>query len=334
MKQTKIFSDQLIVITGAAGFIGSNLVRHLNDQGYNNLLLVDNIGHTDKWKNLVGKKFVDFISIEEFFPYINGRDQEIEAFIHLGACTDTCETDGDWIIENNVRFPISLCEYAMTHEHRFIYASSAATYGNGQLGFTDDHEKLENLRPENLYAFSKQLFDLWLKKENLLDSVVGLKFFNVYGPNEDHKESMTSIIYKMYHSYQKDKKVKLFKSTDTDLKDGEQKRDFIYVKDAVKMVANLLDESFKDVSGIFNIGTGKATSFNQMAEAFFKAMGHEKNIEYIDMPEDIKKHYQNYTCADMKKYLSVMKKKHLGCMSVEDSVKDYVQNYLMLNERW
>jgi hypothetical protein len=172
MKQNRLFTDQLIVITGAAGFIGSNLVRHLNDIGYSNLLLVDNLGHTDKWKNLVGKKFVDLISIEEFFPYLQGREQEIEAFIHLGACTDTCETDGDWVIENNTRFSIALCEYAMTHEHRFIYASSAATYGDGSLGFVDDETKLESLRPKNLYAFSKHLFDLWLQREKLLDKVI------------------------------------------------------------------------------------------------------------------------------------------------------------------
>lgn len=334
MKQNRIFRDQLIVITGAAGFIGSCLVRHLNDRGYSNLLLVDNIGHTDKWKNLVGKQFVDFISIEEFFPFLEGRDQEIEAFIHLGACSDTCETDGDWMLENNLRFSMSLCEYAMTHEHRFIYASSAATYGNGEHGFKDDHDLIEDLRPNNIYAFSKQLFDIWLKKEKLLDKVVGLKFFNVFGPNEDHKESMTSIIHKMFYSYQNEKKIKLFKSTDPTLKDGDQKRDFIYVKDAVQMVANLLDKAFKDVSGIFNIGSGRATTFNEMADAFFKAIDHDKKIEYIDMPKEIEKHYQNYTCADMEKYLSVLKKKESGCMSIEDSVKDYVQNHLMKNERW
>lgn len=334
MKQNRLFTDQLIVITGAAGFIGSNLVRHLNDIGYSNLLLVDNLGHTDKWKNLVGKKFVDLISIEEFFPYLQGREQEIEAFIHLGACTDTCETDGDWVIENNTRFSIALCEYAMTHEHRFIYASSAATYGDGSLGFVDDETKLESLRPKNLYAFSKHLFDLWLQREKLLDKVIGLKFFNVFGPNEDHKDTMTSIIYKMFHSYEKEKKIKLFKSTDSSLKDGDQKRDFVYVKDVVKMIANLLDESFHDVGGIYNIGSGSATTFNEMAKAFFSAIGQKEKIEYIPMPKEIEKHYQNYTCADMKKYLSLSKSKKLDCMDIKESVTDYVKNHLVLNERW
>lgn len=334
MKQNKIFTDQLIVVTGAAGFIGSNLIRHLNDKGYTNLLLVDNLGHSDKWKNLVGKKFVDLISIEEFFPYLQGREQEIEAFIHLGACTDTCETDGDWVIENNTRFSIALCEYAMTHEHRFIYASSAATYGDGSLGFVDDEQKLDSLKPQNLYAFSKHLFDLWLKKENLLDKVVGLKFFNVFGPNENHKDTMTSIIYKMFQSYQKEKKVKLFKSTDAAIKDGDQKRDFIYVKDVVKMIANLLDGSFEDVGGIFNVGSSRATTFNEMAKAFFHAIGQKEKIEYIPMPLDIQKHYQNYTCADMKKYLTLNKMQKLDCMNIDDAVTDYVKNHLVPDERW
>jgi len=334
MKQKEIFSDQLIVITGAAGFIGSNLVTHLNNQGYENLLLVDDLGSDGKWKNLVGKKFVDLISIGELFAFLDGREREIEAFIHLGACSDTCETDGDYLMDNNYHFSVALCEYALEHEHRFIFASSAATYGNGEHGFKDDHDKIELLKPQNLYAFSKQLFDLYLQKEGLLDRVVGLKFFNVFGPNENHKGSMTSIIYKMYEQYHKDKKVRLFKSTDPKIADGDQKRDFIYVKDAVKMCGNLLDDAFKDVSGIFNIGTGNATTFNQMADSFFEALGVEKSLEYIDMPDQLKKQYQNYTCADMQKYLEVHKQKDLGCMSIKEAVKDYVQNYLVTDERW
>jgi len=334
MKQKQIFTDQLIVITGACGFIGSNLVTHLNNKGYNNLLLVDSLGHNNKWKNLVGKKFVDLISIEEFFPYLQGKEQEIEAFVHLGASTDTCETDGDWVLDNNYRFSIALCEYALEHEHRFIYASSASTYGDGSLGFSDDHEKLEHFKPKNLYGFSKHLFDLWLQKEKLLDKVVGLKFFNVFGPNESHKENMASIIYKMFGQYQTEKKIKLFKSQDPKIKNGDQKRDFIYVKDAVTMCGNLLDDAFKDVSGIFNIGSGQATTYNEMASYFFEAMGVEKKIEYIDMPQEIACHYQNYTCADMQKYLQVHNLDNLEMMSIKDAVTDYVKNHLMIDAGW
>ena len=334
MKQKEIYSDQLIVITGAAGFIGSNLVTHLNNEGYENLLLVDDLGSEGKWKNLVGKKFVDLVPIDELFSFLEGRDREIEAFVHLGACTDTCETDGDYIIDNNYHFSVALCEYALEHEHRFIYASSAATYGDGSLGFSDDQDRLEILRPQNLYAYSKHLFDLWLLKEELLDKVVGLKFFNVFGPNENHKGSMTSIIYQMYDQYQANRKVKLFRSTDSKLKDGDQKRDFIYVKDAVKMCAKLLDDAFKDVSGIFNIGSGKATSFNEMAHYFFQALEKEPKIEYFDMPESLNKQYQNYTCADMEKYKRVHKLKELECMTTKEAVFDYVKNHLVVDERW
>lgn len=334
MKQKEIFTDQLIVITGAAGFIGSCVVRCLNDRGYHNLLLVDEIGKTDKWKNLLGKKFVDIIPQEKLFSFLEGREREIEAFIHLGAITDTRETDGNLLLENNYRFSISLCEYALKHEHRFIYASSAATYGDGTKGFNDDEEKIEELRPLNLYGYSKQLFDLWLKREDALDKVVGLKFFNVFGPNENHKGSMASIIFHMHNSFLREKKVKLFKSTDPKIMDGDQKRDFIYVKDAAKMVCNLLNDAFKDISGIFNIGTGRATTFNEMASYFFEALQQMPNIQYIEMPQELRAQYQNYTCGEMDKYLRIHKLNKLPVMTVKDAVIDYVTNYLSKDERW
>ena len=303
MKQKRIFDDQLIVITGAAGFIGSGIVKHLNDQGMKNLLLVDDFKDTQKWKNLVGKQFVDMVSRHKIFEWLKGRENEIEAFIHLGACSDTVESDCDYLMDNNYRFSVKLAEYALNHDHRFIYASSAATYGDGKLGFEDAQDQIIDLRPLNMYGYSKHLFDLWLLRENVLNKVVGLKYFNVFGPNEYHKGRMASFIYKMAKVAQQDQPIQLFKSNDSqNYQDGEQVRDFIYVKDAVRMTCVLLQDAFKDISGIFNIGSGVATTWNFLANCLFEALGKKPNIEYIDMPKDLSKQYQNYTMADMTKY--------------------------------
>ncbi|MBS0650396.1 MAG: ADP-glyceromanno-heptose 6-epimerase [Verrucomicrobia bacterium] len=331
----KMYDDQLIVITGAAGFIGSCCVKYLNEKGFNNLLLVDDIKKTEKWKNLVNKKCVDFISRNELFQWLQGKERDIEAFIHLGACSDTMETDGNYLMENNFRYSVRLAEYALAHGHRFIYASSAATYGDGTKGFVDNHAEIESLKPLNLYGFSKYYFDLWLKQQGLLDRVVGLKYFNVYGPNENHKGRMASMVYKMLPIAQKEGVIKLFKSSEPDrFGDGEQCRDFIYVKDAVRMTCDFLEN---DLTGIFNIGSGKTTTWNQLANALFKALDKPSRIEYVDMPEALLGQYQNYTCADMSKY---KEKKGLpnaqpSCeFSTEQGVVDYVRNYLLKDERW
>lgn len=327
--------DKLIVVTGAAGFIGSGIVRHLNNQGFNNLLLVDDIKKTEKWKNLLRKKSVDFISKHELFSWLKGRENEISAFIHLGACSDTLESDGDYLLENNYRYTLNLASYALKHGQRFIYASSAATYGDGKLGFKDSHEVLEELKPLNLYGFSKYYFDLWAKKQGVLDQIVGLKYFNVYGPNEYHKGRMASMVYKMFPNVLKEGKISLFKSSEPDkFGDGGQCRDFIYVKDAVKMTCDFLKN---DISGIFNIGSGKTTTWNQLAKALFKAVGKTPHIEYVPMPADLVGQYQNYTCADMTKYYSAhgySPSQGPQEFNVEDGVIDYVQNYLMKDERW
>lgn len=331
----KMYDDQLIVITGAAGFIGSCCVKYLNEKGFNNLLLVDDIKKTEKWKNLVNKKCVDFISRNELFQWLQGKERDIEAFIHLGACSDTMETDGNYLMENNFRYSVRLAEYALAHGHRFIYASSAATYGDGTKGFVDNHAEIESLKPLNLYGFSKYYFDLWLKQQGLLDRVVGLKYFNVYGPNENHKGRMASMVYKMLPIAQKEGVIKLFKSSEPDrFGDGEQCRDFIYVKDAVRMTCDFLEN---DLTGIFNIGSGKTTTWNHLANALFKALDKPSRIEYVDMPEALLGQYQNYTCADMSKY---KEKKGLpnaqpSCeFSTEQGVVDYVRNYLLKDERW
>ena len=259
--KTKIYDDQIIIITGAAGFIGSGVVRYLNDKGLSNLLLVDDIEESQRWKNLVGKRFLDFIGKAELFRWLEGRGREIEAIIHLGANSDTLEVRGNLIMQDNYRFSASLAEYALSNNHRFIYASSAATYGDGSRGFSDDHDLLDELAPLNLYGFSKHLFDLWLKRQGVLNQVVGLKYFNVFGPNENHKGRMASMVYKMFPKVMHDGKISLFKSSQlSKYGHGEQKRDFIYVKDVAKMTCQFLENK---LTGIYNIGRGEPTSWNR-----------------------------------------------------------------------
>ena len=322
--------ERILVITGAAGFIGSAVARHLNDLGYHRLLLVDAIETTEKWKNLFGKKFEDFISKHTLFSWLEERAVEVGGIIHLGACSDTLEKDGDFLMENNFRYTQKLCKIALKNHIRFIYASSAATYGDGSKGFSDDIDHLEDLRPLNLYGFSKHLFDVWAKQQGILDQIVGLKYFNVFGPNENHKGHMASMVYKMLPKIEQEGVVHLFKSSEPDrFSDGDQCRDFIYVKDAARMTCEFL---FNNISGIFNIGRGTPTTWNQLASALFQAVGKEKNIEYVDMPKDLASQYQNYTCADMQKYLK--KHGHAPTYNIEDAVKDYVQGYLLKDKRW
>lgn len=323
--------DQILIITGAAGFIGSAIARHLNDRGYDRLLLVDDIEKTEKWKNLLGKRFENFISKHALFEWLGIHAKEVGGIIHLGACSDTLEKDGDFLMENNFHYTQKLCEIALQHNIRFIYASSAATYGDGSLGFSDDLDLLEELRPLNLYGFSKHFFDLWAKKQGFFDRIVGLKYFNVFGPNENHKGHMASMVYKMLPKVQNEGVVHLFKSTDPDqFGDGDQCRDFIYVKDAARMTCDFL---FNNISGIFNIGRGSPTTWNELARALFKAVGKEANIQYIEMPQDLKKQYQNYTCADMKKFLEKHQGSTFTTYNIEEAVSDYVC-YLTEDKRW
>lgn len=321
----KMYDDQLIVITGGAGFIGSNLIGYLNSRGVTNLIVVDELGTDEKWKNLVGKQFVDIVEKHQFFEWLIGREREIEAFIHLGACSDTTEKNASFLLENNYQFSQKLAEYALSNNHRFIYASSAATYGDGSRGFSDEHGLLEELHPLNMYGYSKHLFDLWLKNEGLLNNVVGLKYFNVFGPNEWHKGRMASVIYHVLPKAQKEGVIRLFKSTEPEkFPDGGQQRDFIYVKDAARMTAEFLEN---DAVGIYNVGRGIPETWNDLAKAVFGAIDKPVNIEYFDMPEDLVGKYQNYTCADVDKI-----KRVLGtvadCESLGDSIKDYVNNHL------
>ena len=321
---------QTIVVTGAGGLIGSGVVRYLNDQGYKNVVLVDVLDHPEKIKNLEGKVYQELIGIDTLFPWLKGKEREIKAIIHLGACSDTMEMDAFYLHNNNTCYTQRLAEYALGNGIRFIYASSAATYGDGERGFSDDHEELEQLLPLNLYAKSKHAFDLWAKQEKILDKIVGLKYFNVFGPNEAHKGHMASIVYKMVPVVQNQGVIRLFKSSEPSrFGDGEQCRDFIYVKDAARMTCQFIED---ERSGIYNIGMGKPSTWNQIAKAIFIALEREPKIEYIDMPDDLVGRYQNYTCAKMKKYCGASLF-HVE-YDIENAIKDYVLNHLLIGKAW
>ena len=323
--------DAQIVVTGGAGFIGSAVVRHLNDRGYTNIIVVDDLGSDDKWRNLVGKQVADVIPIQPFFTWLNDHVGDLGAIIHLGACSSTVEKDASYLLENNYRFSQRLAEKALSHDIRFIYASSAATYGDGTQGFDDSHDQLEALQPLNMYGYSKHLFDLWAKRQGVLDRLVGLKYFNVFGPNEFHKGRMASVITKMVPSIQQDGVIRLFKSSDpSSFSDGEQKRDFIYVKDAVRMTCAFLDN---DAGGLYNIGRGIPETWNTIARAVFAGLSQPVNIVYVDMPEDLVGKYQNYTCATMEKTRGVLGNV-ADTPSIDTSVVEYVRNYLLADQTW
>lgn len=326
----KIYDDQYIVLTGGAGFIGSGVLKVLNERGLNNIVIVDELGTDDKWKNLLGKNFVEIVSPFALFDWLEGRADEIEAFIHLGACSSTVEKDADYLYHNNTEYSQGLAEYALDHGHRFIYASSAATYGSGENGFDDNESELEKLRPLNMYGYSKHLFDLWLKRLGVLDKVTGLKYFNVYGPNEGHKGRMASAICHFVRQIQQEGKVKLFKSSEPEkFENGGQVRDFIYVKDAARITADLLD---RDVFGLYNLGTGTPHTWNDLAASVFKGLDKPLKIEYVDMPQDLLGKYQNYTKAEMKKLESAFG--DLQFTPFDGAVIEYVRDYLVKGETW
>lgn len=317
----------MYVVTGGAGFIGSALIWELNRQGYENVIIVDNLDSSEKWRNLVPLRYADYLSRETFIDMIrNGAATpwNVAAVIHLGACSDTAEPDSGFLVANNFHFSRDLCQWAVCTGARYIQASSAATYGDGSRGFVDNEDALTTLRPLNMYAYSKQMFDVWAQDQRLSPRFATLKFFNVYGPNEYHKEDMRSVVNKAHAQILATGRLRLFRSTHPDYPDGGQMRDFVYVKDVVKVMSWFL--SHPEVNGVFNVGTGRARTFNDLARAVFTAMDRPVDIEYVDMPDALRGKYQNYTCAVMDKLLAT------GCpgcsTSLEDGVADYVQNYL------
>ncbi len=328
----QIDEDKIIVLTGGAGFIGSCILKELNKQNLTNIMVVDAMGEGSQWKNLVGKKFLEYLHKDQLFEWLNtpGREAELGSIIHMGACSSTVETDVDYLMENNYRYSVKLAEFALQHELRFIYASSAATYGDGNQGFSDCEKSLESLKPLNAYGFSKHLFDLWVKDQNALDKVTGLKFFNVFGPNEFHKNRMASVIFNLLPQVQQDNLIKLFKSNDPqNFSDGEQCRDFVYVKDAAKIVVQLLSE---EVFGIYNLGSGEANTWNQVAHGMFSAIGKPPQIKYREMPADLHGKYQNYTCADMNKLKRKLKK--MKFTPLHEAIDDYINNHLIVEETY
>jgi len=327
----------MIIVTGGAGLIGSAVVQHLNSLGREDILIVDHLGHTDKWRNLAALRFMDYMEKDAFEALMDsgslaGRlpgGHTLDAAIHLGACSATTEPDATYLIKNNFEYSRKLALATLAASARFIYASSAATYGNGEHGFVDDEGQLSLLRPMNMYGYSKQLFDLWAQRQGLLDKIVGIKYFNVYGPNEQHKGEMRSLVLKAYEQIGATGSLKLFKSHRPEYGDGEQLRDFVYVKDAAAMTLHFLEN--RTASGIFNVGGGTTVSWNRLAGAVFSAMDRLVSIDYIDMPESIRNTYQYLTCAETAKIRAAGYTAPV--LPVEEAVADYIRNYLVPGKR-
>lgn len=316
----------MIVVTGALGFIGSCLVAKLNDLGITRIIVVDDFTQTHKEHNLVGKKFLQRIDRSIFIDWLKENGREVEFVYHLGARTDTTEFDKSIFDTLNLKYSKDVWSWCTHFKIPLVYASSAATYGLGEHGYNDDHRVVEKLEPLNPYGDSKNDFDKWVLEQKLVPPFwAGLKFFNVYGPNEYHKGRMASVVLHAYRQINKTGEMKLFRSHDERYANGEQKRDFVYVKDVVNVCYFLRDQGPK--SGLYNLGCGKARTFRDLAVSTFKAMNREVDISYIDTPEDIRDKYQYYTEANINKLISAGYSD--GFHSLEEGIKDYVQNYLI-----
>jgi len=321
------WKDKRVLVTGGAGFIGSVLVWELNRRGCSQVVIADYPAHDAKSCNLAGLRYLDIIDPSDLPARLSsGSMGDLNCIFHLGACSSTTETNEKYLRENNYEYSRTLAEWALGAGVRFIYASSAATYGDGSAGMDDsDPRQLERLRPLNLYGQSKQWMDLHAWRQGWLDHIVGLKYFNVFGPNENHKGDMRSVVCKSYAEALETGVIQLFKSYRPQYRDGEQRRDFLYVKDAVDMTLHLAANTA--ANGIFNIGSGVARTWNELARAVFAALGREPRIEYIDMPETIRDRYQYFTQADVHKLLAAGYVSPIT--SLEDAVRDYVVNYLV-----
>lgn len=320
----------MIVITGAGGFIASAIAWGLNEVGEKNLILVDKLHSENKWKNIQKRDYIDWVDRTELFEWLEENGDEVKAVIHMGACSATTEKDVDFLMKNNYEYSKKLWEFCTKKDINFIYASSAATYGVGEFGY-DDEESIDGLMPLNPYGYSKQIFDKWvLKQKETPKQWAGLKFFNVYGPNEYHKKRMASVVYHTFNQVKETGEMKLFKSHKDGYENGYQLRDFIYVKDIIKVVSFFLDSEGK--SGIYNLGTGQARAFYDLAKETMMAMGKEPKIDFIDMPVDIRDKYQYFTEAKMDKLKKVGYSQKF--YSLEEGVSDYVKNYLLKEDKY
>ncbi|MCS6904118.1 MAG: ADP-glyceromanno-heptose 6-epimerase [Bacteroidia bacterium] len=316
----------MIVITGAAGFIGSCLATFLNLQGYKDLILVDDFSRTDKHKNFIQCQVRQLVERSVFFEWLQGKEKHIQFIIHLGARTDTTLQDKTTFEELNLQFSKNIWLACVQHYIPLIYASSAATYGKGEWGFDDDPQLLPRLAPQNAYACSKQQFDLWASTQKEQPFFwCGLKFFNVYGPNEYHKGRMASVIWHAFHQIKNTQKLKLFRSHHPDFRDGEQKRDFVYIKDVLSVIFHFME--LRQHSGIYNLGTGQARSFLELAQIVFRNLELPPKIEFIDIPSDIRNSYQYYTAATTKRLRSTGYT--AAFTSIEEGITEYIQEYLI-----
>ena len=315
--------DQKIIVTGGAGFIGSAIVWRLNELGHDDILIVDRMDETDKWKNLAPLEFSDYIDADDFIDDLDDF-KDAKTILHLGACSSTTETDADYMIRNNYQYTQDLARWSAKQDIRFIYASSAATYGDGSAGMNDGIDDLDKLRPLNIYGYSKHLFDQYAVRNGMFDRIVGLKYFNVFGPNEDHKGEMRSLVNKAFGQINETGKLELFKSANPDYADGEFGRDFVYVKDAVEMTLHFMENG---QGGLFNVGSGRMNTWNALADAIFKAIDLPKNIEFTDMPENLRDRYQYHTQADLTRLRAAGYSAET--MPLDTAVADYVRNYLV-----
>lgn len=325
-----MWNNQRILVTGGAGFIGSALVWELNRRGCERIVIADVLGTTEKWRNLGPLRFEDYLEADDLRPRLANRALgKFDAVFHLGACSATTERDAGYLVRNNFEYTKDLATWTLAHGGRFVYASSAATYGDGSQGMADTEENIARFRPLNMYGYSKQLFDLFAQRQGWLGRIVGVKYFNVFGPNEDHKGDMRSVVHKSYAQVRESGGIRLFKSYRPDYADGEQKRDFLYVKDAVKMTLHLAENS--GANGLFNLGSGEAHTWNYLAQSIFAALGREPRVEYVEMPEALRGKYQYFTQADISKLRGAGYSEPVT--PLPDAVRDYVTNYLAGDRR-
>ena len=331
-RQNVLSPNGRFLVTGAAGFIGSALVHGLNRRGITRIIVTDHLGSDQKWRNLAPLTFEDYVPADRLLHDLatSARSHgKFDACFHLGACSSTTVTDATYVMENNFGYTKSLCRWALASDMRFVYASSAATYGDGAVGMDDKNEELRAFRPLNLYGYSKHLFDLFAQDQGMLSRIVGLKYFNVFGPNEYHKGEMRSLVCKAYDQIVSTGRIRLFKSYKSEYPDGGQMRDFVYVKNAVEMTLHLAET--RSAAGLYNIGAGVARTWLDLANALFDALGIAPEIDFIEMPENIRDQYQYYTCANISKLRSTGYT--AATTSLEEAIKDYAVNYLRLGRR-